>query len=49
MKRLEEDLFIWPDAAAVPTLTVEQLHWLLDGVDLTVVHKHPERFYARVA
>lgn len=49
MKRLEEDRFIWPDAATVPTLTVEQLHWLLDGVDLAVARKHPERFYARVS
>lgn len=49
MKRLEQDRFIWPDAAAVPTLTVEQLHWLLDGIDLAVVHKHPQRLYSRVA
>ena len=41
MKRLEEDRFIWPDVATVPTLTVEQLHWLLDGIDLAVVQKHP--------
>ena len=41
MKRLEQDRFIWPDAEAVPTLTVEQLHWLLDGIDLAVVQKHP--------
>lgn len=26
MKRLEQDRFIWPDVATVPTLTVEQLH-----------------------
>ena len=49
MKRLEEDRFIWPDFATVPTLTVEQLHWLLDGIDLAVVQKHPRRFYERVA
>ncbi|KWT65355.1 MULTISPECIES: IS66 family insertion sequence element accessory protein TnpB [unclassified Variovorax] len=48
MKRLEQDRFIWPDVATVPTLTVEQLHWLLDGIDLAVVHKHPRRFYERV-
>ena len=29
MKRLEQDRFIWPDEAVVPTLTVEQLHWLM--------------------
>jgi hypothetical protein len=33
----------------VPTLTVEQLHWLLDGIDLAVIQKHPQRFYTRVA
>ena len=49
MKRLEQDRFIWPDVAAVPTLTVEQLHWLLNGIDLAVVHKHPQRLYSRVA
>lgn len=49
MKRLEQDRFIWPDAVAVPTLSVEQLHWLLDGIDLAVVHKHPQRLYSRVA
>lgn len=49
MKRLEQDRFIWPDAVAVPTLTVEQWHWLLDGIDLAVVHKHPQRLYSRVA
>ena len=49
LKRLEQDRFIWPDEATVPTLTVEQLHWLLDGIDLTVVKKHPHRCYERVA
>lgn len=49
MKRLEADRFIWPDMATVPTLSIEQLHWLLDGVDLTLVRKHPKRFYERVA
>ncbi|MES2367342.1 MAG: IS66 family insertion sequence element accessory protein TnpB [Pseudomonadota bacterium] len=49
MKRLEQDRFIWPDVASVPTLSIEQLHWLLDGIDLAVTRKHPQRFYARVA
>jgi transposase len=49
MKRLEQDRFIWPEAVSVPKLTVEELHWLLDGIDLVVVRKHPERMYARVA
>lgn len=29
MKRFKQDRFIWPERAAVPTLTLEQLHWLL--------------------
>ncbi len=49
LKRLEQDRFIWPEEVTVPTLTVEQLHWLLEGIDLAVVHKHPHRFYERVA
>lgn len=49
MKRLEQDRFIWPDAASVPSVTVEELHWLLDGIDLAVTRKHPQRFYERVA
>jgi transposase len=31
LKRLEHDRFIWPGADVVPTLTVEQLHWLREG------------------
>ena len=49
LKRLEKDRFIWPDEAAVPALTVEQLHWLLEGIDIAVVQRHPERPYERVA
>lgn len=49
LKRLEKDRFIWPQAASVPTLTVEQLHWLLEGIDIAVVQRHPERLYERVA
>jgi transposase len=33
----------------VPTLTVEQLHWLLEGIDIAVVARHPQRIYERVA
>ena len=43
------DRFIWPLEAAVPTLTVEQLHWLLEGIDIAVVQRHPQRLYERVA
>lgn len=47
MKRLEEDRFIWPSQEQVPTLTVEQLHWLLEGIDIGVVQRHPKRVYER--
>ena len=49
LKRLEQDRFIWPDETTVPTLSVEQLHWLLDGIDLAVTQRHPQRIYERVA
>jgi transposase len=49
LKRLEQDRFIWPSAEAMPTLTVEQLHWLLEGIDIAVVQRHPHRLYERVA
>ena len=45
LKRLEEDRFIWPSETAAPTLTVEQLHWLLEGIDIGVVQRHPQRMY----
>lgn len=31
LKRLAQDRFIWPIIEAAPALTVEQLHWLLEG------------------
>jgi len=49
LKRLEQDRFVWPTAEAVPALTVEQLHWLLEGIDIGVVQRHPQRLYERVA
>lgn len=49
MKRLEADRFVWPRGTAVLELTVEQLHWLLDGIDLAAMRKHPARHYARVS
>ncbi len=45
LKRLEEDRFIWSSETAAPTLTVEQLHWLLEGIDIGVVQRHPRRMY----
>jgi len=45
IKRLEADRFKWPKESAVVTLTVEQLHWLLAGIDLAAMRPHPERKY----
>ena len=47
LKRLEADRFIWPSGSETVMLSVEQLHWLLDGIDLAVIQKHPRRFYER--
>jgi transposase len=49
LKRLETDRFAWPQGEAVLELTVEQLHWLLDGIDLAAMRRHPQRNYQRVA
>jgi transposase len=49
LKRLEADRFVWPDTVDIVKLTVEQLHWLLDGIDIAVVKKHPQRFYTRTS
>ena len=43
LKRLEEDRFIWQLAEVVTTLTVEQLHWLLESIDIGSVQRHPKR------
>ncbi len=48
MKRLEADRFVWPKEAVVAELTVEQLHWLLEGIDLSAMRTHPDRNYLRV-
>lgn len=48
LKRLEADRFVWPKDAAVVALSVEQLHWLLEGIDLTAMRPHPPRKYHRV-
>jgi transposase len=47
-KRLEQDRFVWPQAeAAVMRLSMQQLQWLLSGVDLRALGGHPERVYRR--
>lgn len=49
LKRLEKDRFIWPAETVVPTVTVEQLHWMLEGIDIGVVHRHRRLEYERVS
>lgn len=49
LKRLEADRFIWPNGGDTITLSAEQLHWLIDGIDLAVIQKHPQRYYARMS
>jgi transposase len=45
IKRLEADRFKWPKDGEVVMLSVEQLHWLLAGIDLAAMRPHPERKY----
>jgi transposase len=49
-KRLEKDRFIWPRGElGVMTLSVEQLHWLLKGVDIQALRGHRAASYQRAA
>lgn len=48
MKRLEQDRFAWPRQEALMALTVEQLHWLLDGIDIAAMQRHPTRIYQHI-
>jgi len=46
MKRLEADCFVWPrQPQAVIELTTEQLHWLLEGIDINAMRGHAVRTY----
>ena len=49
-KRLEQARFAWPRKveSAVLTLTEEQLHWLLRGLDITRMQPHQELRYVAV-
>jgi transposase len=49
IKRLEADRFCWPKDSAVVTLTVEQLHWLLAGIDLAAMRPHSPRIYTKTS
>lgn len=47
-KRLEQDRFVWPRSDEVMvSLSLQQLHWLLDGIDLAAVRGHPVRHFLR--
>ena len=49
-KRLEADRFVWPRAhSAVLELNVEQLHWLLEGIDLSAMRGHEIVHYRRAS
>lgn len=49
-KRLEGARFVWPrDGVAVAELTVAQLHWLLEGIDLAAMGGHTAVHYQRAA
>lgn len=49
-KRLESERFIWPrQDKRVVELTMVQLHWLLDGIDLAAMRGHEILRYKRAA
>ncbi|MGO8489783.1 IS66 family insertion sequence element accessory protein TnpB [Rhizobium ruizarguesonis] len=46
LKKLTEDRFRWPRREVpVVVLTTEQLHWILDGIDIDAMIRHPVRQY----
>lgn len=46
MKRLEQDRFFWPrQGDTTLTLTVQQLSWLLEGIDISKIRPHQSRSY----
>jgi transposase len=50
LKRLEADHFVWPRREeTVIGMTTEQLHWLLDGIDVDAMRRHPARQYQHVS
>jgi transposase len=37
---------VWPRRdQEVIELTTQQLHWLLDGIDIDALRRHPARYY----
>ena len=50
MKRLEAERFVWPrQDARVIELGVEQLHWLLAGIDIEALRGHRLLAYQRAS
>ncbi|OYD64274.1 UNVERIFIED_ORG: IS66 Orf2 like protein [Burkholderia sp. CF145] len=50
LRRLEQDHFVWPRRTqAVIELTTEELHWLLEGIDVDAVRRHPSRRYRHLS
>ena len=50
LRRLEAERFVWPKQdARVIELTVEQLHWLLAGIDLEALRGHRVLIYQRAS
>lgn len=46
VKQLSEDKFRWPRRHdRVVRLTAEQMHWILDGIDIDAMVRHPVRHY----
>jgi len=49
-KRLEGARFVWPvKDSMVASLTVQQLHWLLEGIDLAAMRGHAAVSYQKAA
>ena len=49
-KRLETERFVWPrEEQGVMVLSVQQLHWLLKGVDIKAMLGHQSVSYQRAA
>ena len=48
-KRLEDARFIWPRSSCVVELSVQQLHWLLAGIDLEAMRGHAAVVYQNAA
>jgi transposase len=49
-KRLEQDRFLWPKAdMPVLVLTLTQLQWLLDGVDIAALKGHSTLSFERAS